>query len=93
MFFGGTRANRPPVQIILYFICRRNSPHPLVEDGLVESGFLLDVPAWLFDRAGRRSGHIAYLEILDDNHRVVFADGLRSLMLKTAVAPASSRPA
>ena len=65
----------------------------LVEDGLVESGFLLDVPAWLFDSAGRRSGHIAYLEILDDNHRVVFADGLRSLMLKTAVAPASSRPA
>jgi hypothetical protein len=47
----------------------------LVEDGLVESGFLLDVPAGLFDSAGGRSGHIAHLEILHHNHRVVFADG------------------
>ena len=51
-----------------------------LEDGLVESGFLLDVPAGLFDSAGGGSGHIAHLEILHDNHRVVFADGGRSLM-------------
>ena len=25
---GGTGTNRPPVQIIMYSICRRNSPHP-----------------------------------------------------------------
>jgi hypothetical protein len=29
----------------------------------------------LFDSAGGRSGHIAHLEILHHNHRVVFADG------------------
>jgi len=64
---------------LVFHLPAKFSP-PLVEDGLVESGFLPDVPTWLFDSAGGRSGHIAYLEILDDNHRVVFADGGRGLM-------------
>jgi len=34
----------------------------------------------LFDGAGGRPGHIADLQILRDNHRVVFADGGRSLV-------------
>ena len=33
---------------------------PLVEDGLVESGFPLDVPTGLFDSAGGRSGPLAF---------------------------------
>ena len=55
----------------------------LVEDGLVESGFLLDVPAGLFDSAGGRSGHIAHLEILHHNHRVVLLMGVEVLCRKS----------
>jgi hypothetical protein len=71
-----------PEHLVLHLPAKLSPPlvEDALEDGLVESGFLLDVPTGLFDRAGGRSGHIALLEILHHNHRVVFADGVRSLM-------------
>jgi hypothetical protein len=38
------------------------------------------MPAGLFHGTSSRSGHIAYIQVLNDDHRVVFADGGSSLV-------------
>ena len=52
----------------------------LIEDRLIETGLLFHSPARLFYRASSRPGHIAYLQVFNDDHRVVLADGRRDLV-------------
>ena len=61
MWWNRDQQAASPDHLVLHLPAKLSPP--LLEDGLVESGFLLDVPTWLFDSAGRRSGHIAHLEI------------------------------
>ena len=52
----------------------------LVKDGLVESRLLLDPLAVLCTAAFGRPGHIADLQTLNNDHRVVFADRSRGFV-------------
>ena len=52
----------------------------LVKDGLVQSRLLLDPLAVLCAAAFGRPGHIANLQILNNDHRLVFADRRRGFV-------------
>jgi hypothetical protein len=77
---GGTARSNPPAQSIFVLELPTESRPALVEYRPVEAGLGADVPAGLFDGASGRPGHIRHLQVLDNDHRVFFADGGRSLV-------------
>ncbi|MCY1340465.1 hypothetical protein D9M69_263790 [compost metagenome] len=62
----------------------------LVENGLVQAGLGPNIRAWAFACSRRRPGHVPYLQVLDTDHRVVFADHGRGLVQVIAAGVADA---
>ncbi len=52
----------------------------LIQYGSVQPGLGPDVPAGLVEGACRRPAHVPHFQILDEDHRLVLADGRRDLV-------------
>jgi len=57
----------------------------LIQDGFIQSGLVCDMAPWLLHRAFGRPRQIPYLQILQDDDRVVFA-GLGTEFMQGVVA-------
>src|SRR5712692_8135504 len=74
---GNNRATAP--RLFVFQHAAKHAP-ALIEDGLVQPNFLRYLLAWLLHRAFGRLRHILDLQVLNNNHRVVFAGLCAELM-------------
>ncbi len=84
----GNESSAVPVEFVLELTTELEPS--LVENGLVESGFGPNVGSRCLPCPGGRCRQVAYLQILDADHRVVFADGGRGLVQVVASGIADS---
>lgn len=84
----GDEVSAVPPQLVVQLAAEREPA--LVEDGLVQARLRPNVLARCFGAACRRLGHIPSLQVLDTHHRVVLADGGRSLVQVVAAGVADA---
>src|SRR5688572_19526342 len=70
----------PPKLLVLQHAAE--GPPALIENRLVQPGFGSNILAWLVYRPPCRPGHIAYPQVFQNDHRVVFADVGRKFVQK-----------
>src|SRR5262245_43380401 len=80
------RHHLTPSPCLLVFQHAAEYSPALIQDGFIQPCFGRDMASWFLGRSPRRLRHVLHLQILDNDHRVVFAGLSRELVQKVMPA-------